>query len=49
MTLFRHQLRWEQRVFWRNRESAVFVFLFPLLLFTLLTAVYIADSLHPEH
>src|SRR5438094_9559510 len=40
MTLFRHQLRWEQRVFWRNRESAVFVFLFPLLLFTLLTAVY---------
>ena len=40
MRLFRHQLRWEQRVFWRNRESAVFVFLFPLLLFTLLTAVY---------
>jgi ABC-2 type transport system permease protein len=40
MRLFRHQLRWEQRVFWRSRESAVFVFLFPLLLFTLLTAVY---------
>jgi ABC-2 type transport system permease protein len=40
MRLFRHQLRWEQLVFWRNRESAVFVFLFPLLLFTLLTAVY---------
>jgi ABC-2 type transport system permease protein len=40
MRLFRHQIRWEQRVFWRNRESAVFVFLFPLLLFTLLTAVY---------
>jgi len=38
--LFRHQLRWEQLVFWRSRESAVFVFLFPLLLFTLLTAVY---------
>lgn len=40
MRLFRHQLRWEQRIFWRSRESAVFVFLFPILLFTLLTAVY---------
>lgn len=40
MKHFRHQLRWEQLLFWRSRESAVFVFLFPLLLFTLLTAVY---------
>jgi ABC-2 type transport system permease protein len=40
MRLFRHQLRWEQRLFWRSRESAVFVFLFPILLFALLTAVY---------
>lgn len=40
MRLFWHQIRWEQRVFWRSREAAVFVFLFPLLLFTLLTAVY---------
>lgn len=40
MSLYRHQLRWEQLLFWRSRESAVFVFLFPLLLFTLLTAVY---------
>jgi len=38
--LFRHQLRWEQLVFWRSREAAVFVFLFPLMLFALLTAVY---------
>jgi ABC-2 type transport system permease protein len=38
--LFWHQLRWEQIVFWRSREAAVFVFLFPLLLFALLTAVY---------
>jgi ABC-2 type transport system permease protein len=35
-----HQLRGEQLVFWRSREAAVFVFLFPLLLFTLLTALY---------
>jgi len=40
LRLYRHQLRWEQLLFWRSRESAVFVFLFPLLLFTLLTAVY---------
>jgi len=38
--LFAHQLRWDQLVFWRSREAAVFVFLFPLLLFALLTAVY---------
>jgi ABC-2 type transport system permease protein len=35
-----HQLRTEQLLFWRSREAAVFVFLFPLLLFALLTAVY---------
>lgn len=40
MSLFRHQLKWEQLTFWRSRESAIFVFLFPLLLFALLTAVY---------
>jgi ABC-2 type transport system permease protein len=40
MRLYRHQVRWEQLTFWRSRESAVFVFLFPLLLFALLTAVY---------
>src|SRR5207247_11063245 len=38
--LFWHQLRWEQIVFWRSREAAIFVFLFPILLFALLTAVY---------
>lgn len=40
MRLFWHQLRWDQLVFWRSREAAVFVFLFPVLLFTLLTAIY---------
>jgi ABC-2 type transport system permease protein len=40
MKVFSHQLRWEQLLFWRSRESAVFVFLFPLLLFTLLVSVY---------
>ena len=40
MRLLWHQMRYEQLVFWRSREAAVFVFLFPLLLFALLTAVY---------
>lgn len=40
MTLFVHQLRADQRVFWRGRESAIFVYLFPVLLFLLLATVY---------
>jgi ABC-2 type transport system permease protein len=40
MRHFRRQVAWEQLVFWRSREAAVFVFLFPLLLFALLTSVY---------
>lgn len=38
--LFVHQLRVEQKVFWRNRESAVFIFIFPIMLFVLLASVY---------
>lgn len=40
MRLFVHQLQTEQRLYWRSRESAVFTFIFPLLLFVLLTSVY---------
>jgi ABC-2 type transport system permease protein len=38
--LFAHQLRTEQRLYWRSRESAVFTFIFPLMLFLLLGSVY---------
>jgi ABC-2 type transport system permease protein len=38
--LLLHELRNQQRIFWRNRESAVFVFIFPPMLFLLLGAVY---------
>jgi ABC-2 type transport system permease protein len=38
--LFLHQLRAEQRIFWRNRESAVFLFIFPVMLFVLLGSFY---------
>ena len=40
MRLFLHQLRTEQLLFWRSREAAFFVFIFPLLLFVLLSNVY---------
>jgi len=38
--LFAHQLQTEQLLYWRSRESAVFTFIFPLLLFVLLGSVY---------
>jgi ABC-2 type transport system permease protein len=40
VTLFWHQLKAEQLIFWRNRESAVFIFIFPVLLFVLLGSLY---------
>jgi len=40
VSVFAHQLRSEQRVFWRSREAAFFIFFFPLLLFLLLGSVY---------
>lgn len=40
MTHLVHQLRAEQRLFWRNREAAIFVFVFPPMLYLLLGAVY---------
>jgi ABC-2 type transport system permease protein len=40
MRLFVHQLRSEQLIFWRSREAAFFIFIFPLLLFVLLSSVY---------
>ena len=40
MSLLLHQLKAEQLVFWRSREAAIFVFLFPPLLFVLLASVF---------
>ena len=40
MRIFLHELRLQQLLFWRNKESAVFVFVFPPMLFLLLGAVY---------
>lgn len=35
-----HQLRFEQLIFWRSTEAAFFIFVFPLLLYSLLGSVY---------
>ncbi len=40
MTVLAHQLLFEQRIFWRSREAAVFIFIFPILLYSLLASVY---------
>lgn len=40
MRLLLHHIRIEQLLFWRNREAAIFVFIFPPLLYLLLGAVY---------
>lgn len=45
MSTYAHQLRYEQLMFWRNRESAVFLFVFPLMLFLLLGAFYTGDEI----
>ncbi len=48
MRLFVHQLRAEQLQFWRSREAAIFIFVFPMLLFVLLGSVYNGEiSGHP--
>jgi ABC-2 type transport system permease protein len=49
MRLFRHQLRGEQRLYWRSRELAFFTFLFPVLIFVLLGSVYGDDTIKKEH
>ena len=43
MSVLAHQLVYEQRIFWRSREAAVFIFIFPLLLYALLASVYSDD------
>ena len=47
LRLLLHEVRMQQRLFWRNRESAVFVFVFPPMLFLLLGSVY-SDTIDGE-
>lgn len=45
MRLFLHQLRAEQRLYWRSRELAFFTFLLPVLFLVLLGSVYGDDEI----
>ena len=47
MRMLLHQLAYEQRTFWRSREAAVFIFIFPLLLYSLLGSIY-SDEIEVE-
>jgi ABC-2 type transport system permease protein len=44
--VFFHQLRAEQRLFWRSRELAFFTFLLPILFFLLLGSAYGDDEIN---
>jgi ABC-2 type transport system permease protein len=44
--LFVHELRAEQKLFWRSRESAFFTFLLPIIFLVLLGSVYGGDRIN---
>lgn len=46
MRLFVHQLKVEQKLFWRSRELAFFTFLLPILFFLLLGSAYGDDEIN---
>ena len=48
MSLFLHQVRGEQKLYWRSRELAFFTFVFPILIFVLLGSVYGDDVIKEE-
>ena len=48
MTLFVHEFRTEQLLFWRNREAAFFTFLLPVIFFLIFGSVYGNDFIKRE-
>lgn len=48
MNVVLHQLRSEQRLYWRSHELAFFTFLFPVVIFVLLGSVYGDDVIKSE-
>src|SRR5215475_11203182 len=49
MTLWLHEFRVEQLLFWRNREAAFFTFLLPVIFFLIFGSVYGGDFIKKEH
>jgi ABC-2 type transport system permease protein len=48
MTLWLHEFRVEQLLFWRNREAAFFTFLLPVIFFLIFGSVYGDDFIERE-
>ena len=49
MRLFVHELRTEQRLFWRNREAAFFTFFLPIIFFLIFGSIYGDDVIAAEN
>ena len=49
MTLFLHELRAQQLLFWRNREAAFFTFFLPVIFFLIFGSIYGDDTITKEH
>jgi ABC-2 type transport system permease protein len=49
VTLFLHELRTEQKLFWRNREAAFFTFFLPIIFFLIFGSIYGNDIIKKEH
>jgi len=49
VTLFWHELRTEQLLFWRNREAAFFTFFLPVIFFLIFGSIYGNDTITKEH
>jgi ABC-2 type transport system permease protein len=47
--LFVHELRTEQKLFWRNREAAIFTFFLPVLFFLIFGSIYGDSEITQEH
>jgi ABC-2 type transport system permease protein len=47
--LFLHEVRTAQLLFWRNRESAFFTFLLPILFFLIFGSIYGNSTITKEH
>jgi ABC-2 type transport system permease protein len=48
VTLFLHELRTEQKLFWRNREAAFFTFFLPIIFFLIFGSIYGNDVIKGE-
>jgi ABC-2 type transport system permease protein len=49
MRLFVHEVRTEQLLFWRNRESAFFTFFLPVIFFLVFGSIYGNSTITKEH